>query len=64
MSRQNNYNKKQFFQKSIMKSQALQKKKADIKSIKYGNITVPDPKIVTGESEDSIEKDLEVIDDE
>lgn len=64
MSRQNNYNKKQFFQKSIIKSQALQKKKADIRSIKYGNISVPDPKIVTGESEDSIEKDLEVIDDE
>ena len=67
MSRQSNYNKNQFFQKSIMKSQMIQKKKADIKSIKYGNFVEPDPKgvVETGTVEigDRIEQDLEVVDE-
>ena len=63
MSRQNTFAKRQFFNRSIEHAQMIQKKKQDIKSIKYGNISVPDPKNVV-ETEDSVEKDLEVIEDE
>lgn len=63
MSRQNTFARNQFFNKSMQRAQMIQKKKKDIKSIKYGNIVEPDPKVVTGESEDIIEKDLEVVDE-
>ena len=64
MSRQNNFAKKQFFQSSISKSQVIQKRKKDIKSLQYGNIVVPDPKNGVVETEDSVEQDLEVVEDE
>ena len=60
MSRQQNYNKKQFFQKSMQKAELISKKRKDIKSIKYGNFVEPDPTGVV-ETEDHIEEDLEIV---
>ena len=62
MGRQQNFNKKQFFQKSIQRAELVSKKRKDIKSIKYGNFVEPDPKGVV-ETEDHIEQDLEVVDE-
>ena len=64
MSRQNIYARNNFFKQSIQKAQVTQKKKKDIKSLQYGNIVVPDPKGGVIETEDSIEQDLEVVEDE
>lgn len=62
MGRQQNFNKKQFFQKSIQRAELVSKKRKDIKSIKYGNFVEPDPAGVV-ETEDHIEQDLEVVDE-
>ena len=40
----------------------ISKKKKDIQSIKNGNFVEPDPKGII-ETEDSVEQDLEVIDE-
>ena len=63
MSRQSNFAKRQFFNNSMQRAQAVQKKKADIRSIKYGNISVPDPTNVV-EIEDEMVEDMEVVEDE
>lgn len=63
MSRQNNYTKKQFFQNSMARAQVLQKKRKDIKNIKYGNVVEPDPKVVTGEIIDETVADPEVVEE-
>lgn len=63
MSRQSNYAKKNFFNASMQRAQLLAKKKKDIQSIKNGNFVEPDPKSVVLETEDSVEQDLEVVDE-
>jgi len=63
MSRQSNYAKKNFFNASMQRAQLLAKKKKDIQSIKNGNFVEPDPKNVVLETEDSVEQDLEVVDE-
>lgn len=63
MSRQSNFTKRQFFQKSMARAQATQKRKKDIQSIKNGNFVEPDPSGVI-ETEDVMEADLEVTEDE
>ena len=64
MSRQNIYARNNFFRQSVQKAQVMQKRKKDIKSLQYGNEVVPDPKGGVIETEDSIEQDLEVVEDE
>lgn len=63
MSRQNIYARNNFFNASMQRAKMVKKKKKDIQSIRYGNVVVPDP-VSTVETEDVIEKDLEVVDDE
>ena len=55
MSRQNNFAKQQFFQKSIARANAYAKKKKDIQMLKSGEV-LPDPSSVV-EIEDSQEAD-------
>ena len=64
MSRQNIYARNNFFKQSMQKAQTTRKKKKDIKSLQYGNMVVPDPKNGVIETEDSVEQDLEVVEDE
>ena len=63
MSRQSNYAKKNFFNASMQRAQLLAKRKKDIQSIKNGNFVEPDPKSIVLETEDSVEQDLEVVDE-
>lgn len=61
MSRQNNFAKKQFFQKSISRAQVTQKRKKDILAFKNGEV-MPDPVEVV-ETTDETVPDPEVIDE-
>ena len=59
MSRQSNYAKKQFFQKSIARANIYAKKKKDIQMLKSGEV-LPDPSTVI-ETEDIQEADPEEV---
>ena len=59
MSRQSNFAKKQFFQKSMARANVYAKKKKDIQIMKSGEV-LPDPSSVI-ETEDIQEADPEEI---
>lgn len=59
MSRQSNFAKKQFFQKSMARANVYAKKKKDIQMMKSGEV-LPDPSSVI-ETEDIQEADPEVV---
>ena len=62
MSRQSNFAKKQFFQKSMARANVYAKKKKDIQMMKSGEV-LPDPSSVI-ETEDVQEADPEEVIDE
>lgn len=62
MSRQSNFAKKQFFQKSMARANVYAKKKKDIQMMKSGEV-LPDPSSVI-ETEDIQEADPEEVVDE
>jgi len=62
MSRQSNFAKNQFFQKSIARANVYAKKKKDIQIMKSGEV-LPDPSSVI-ETEDVQEADPEEVVDE
>ena len=62
MSRQSNFAKKQFFQKSMARANVYAKKKKDIQMTKSGEV-LPDPSSVI-ETEDIQEADPEEVIDE
>lgn len=62
MSRQSNFAKKQFFQKSMARANVYAKKKKDIQMMKSGEV-LPDPSSVI-ETEDIQEADPEEVIDE
>lgn len=59
MSRQSNFAKKQFFQKSMARANVYAKKKKDIQMMKSGEV-LPDPSSVI-ETEDIQEADPEEV---
>lgn len=63
MSRQSNFAKKQFFQKSMARANIYAKKKKDIQMMKSGEV-LPDPSSVIESTEDVQEADPEEVVDE
>lgn len=61
MSRQNDHNKKAFFQKSMMRAQTYQKKRKDIAMVKNGEV-IADPKEVV-ESTGEVVPDPETVEE-
>jgi len=62
MSRQNINARNSFFRANSAKMNMLNKRRKEIKMAKNGEV-LPDPKVVTGESQDEMVNDPEVVEE-